>query len=93
MDKLQIVKGLVGSVVAGGVSKIVHDIIANNTSPEKLVDKVPVYIGAGVLGMMAKDLSKAYTSDKIDKYIATWKKVQAKLEEASTESETASDKQ
>lgn len=82
MDSLTIAKKAATFVVGSGVSKITASIIANNTNPEKLTERVSMYVGAGVLGMMAADASKKFTSAKIDTYVAYAAKLKTKIEEA-----------
>lgn len=66
MNKLDIVKKAVSFVVGAGVSKIVHDIIANNVQPEKTHEKVSVPVASVVIGMAAADATSSYTDAKID---------------------------
>jgi hypothetical protein len=71
MNKLDIAKKAVSFVVGAGVSKIVAGIIQNNTSPEKLTDKVALVSASLVVGAMATDATSKYTNAKIDE-LATW---------------------
>jgi hypothetical protein len=73
MDKLDITKKVAAFLVGAGTSKIVTDIIKNNSAPENLYSKVTV-VGAGVvIGMMASDATKEYTGAKIDEAALWWK--------------------
>lgn len=71
MTKLEIAKGVTSFVVGAGTSKIITQIIKNNTQPENLADTVTMTAGAIVLGTMVADISKRYTDAKIDE-IAHW---------------------
>lgn len=71
MTKLELTKTVVNIVVGTGTTKIVSNIIKNNTNAETITDTVTMAAGSVVLGSMAADASKEYTSDKIDK-IADW---------------------
>ena len=66
MTKLDIVKKAVSFVVGAGVSKIVHDIIANNVETEKIHHQVSVPVASVVIGMAAADATSSYTDAKID---------------------------
>jgi hypothetical protein len=48
------------------VTKVVNDIITNNTDVETTVDSAKVAIGSVVIGMMAADAAKDYVHPKID---------------------------
>lgn len=75
MNKLDITKKVAGFVVGSGVAKIVNDIIANNITIEHAYQKVTVIAGAAVIGMMAKDATKAYTDTTIDECVQEWKNI------------------
>lgn len=72
MSKLSIVKGAINIVVGLGTSKIVADIIRNNTNPTTVVDKVSTVSAAFVIGSMVGDATKEYTDAKIDEIVAWW---------------------
>jgi hypothetical protein len=74
----QVIKFVAGSFVGAGVSKIVHDVIAQNTTPEKAIEKITVGAASVVIGMMAKDAAKEYVSTKIDRYAETWNNIKQK---------------
>ena len=73
MDNLELTKTCVNFVVGLGTSKIVHTIIKNNVQPDTIIDTVSVGVGSLVLGSMVADVSKRYTSVKIDRAVAWWK--------------------
>jgi hypothetical protein len=81
LTKLDVTKIATNFVVGAGVSKIVKDIIVNNTHVETTNQKVVVFAGALVIGMMAKDATKSYTNAKIDSYVRLWEASQAKITE------------
>lgn len=70
MNKLEITKTAVSTIVGAGAAKIVHAIVQNNIEPEKTADKVAVTSGSVVLGMMTADMTKQYTDAKIDQFAA-----------------------
>jgi hypothetical protein len=74
MTKLELTKTLVNVVVGAGTTKIVSGIIKNNTNPETITDTVTIASGSIVLGSMAADASKQYTSDKLDQIADWWNK-------------------
>lgn len=71
MTKIEMIKLATSTVVGIGTAKIVQSIALNNTSTEKLTDKVTVHAGAYVMGMMVADITKRYTDTKIDE-VAHW---------------------
>jgi len=72
MEKIKLVKLVTSAVVGAGTSKIVAAFIKNNTSPEKLLDKVTITSAAFVLGAVAAEHSKMYTDTKIDELATFW---------------------
>ena len=72
MTKLEIAKSVTSFVVGAGTSKIITQIIKNNTQPENLADTVTMTGGAIVLGMMVSDISRKYTDAKIDAVAEWW---------------------
>lgn len=64
--KLDIIKTAVNFAAGAGVSKVVHDIIQNNTDPEDLVDKTKVVVGSAVIGSMVADRASEHVNAKID---------------------------
>lgn len=71
MNKLQITKIVVTTIVGFGASKIAQSICMNNTPTETIADKVMVNSASIVIGMMASDLTRQYTNAKIDE-AANW---------------------
>jgi hypothetical protein len=74
VNKTEIAKRVVSTVVGLGTTKIVNDVIANNTTAEKLHEKVEVKAGAVVMGMVVADQTSKYTDQKIDEITAWWSK-------------------
>jgi hypothetical protein len=72
MTKLDLTKRIVSIVVGLGTTKIVNDIIENNTDAETTTDRVKVKAGSLVIGSMAADATSAYTDRKIDEMAAWW---------------------
>ena len=70
MNKLELTKTVVSTIVGAGAAKIVNAIVQNNIEPEKTTDKVVVTSGSVVLGMMTADMTKQYTDAKIDQLAA-----------------------
>lgn len=70
--KTDIVKTVVGYIVAGGTALIVKGIIDNNTSPESLPQRVAVTAASLAIGGIAKDATRKYTDEQIDKLIDAW---------------------
>lgn len=73
MKKLTIVKNAVSIVVGAGTTRIIAGIIANNTAPTKLTDKVAIVAAAFVLGSIAGKMVTEYTDAMIDQLAKAWK--------------------
>lgn len=59
-------------IIAGlGVSKIVNDIISNNTTVVTTVDQVRVAVGSLVIGSMVADTLAKHVDTRVDE-IAAW---------------------
>ena len=74
MTKLDITKNVATAVVGMGTTRITVQVIKNNTNPQTVTDKVTMVAGAVVIGQMAADATKSYTSAKIDEAASWWKK-------------------
>lgn len=71
-DKTLVYTKLAVNIVSGmGVTKIVNDIINNNTVSETTFDVVKVWIGSAVIGSMIADHGSKHVDAKIDN-IAAW---------------------
>jgi hypothetical protein len=70
-DKLMLTKLAVQVISGIGVSKVVKDIIANNTTVETTADAVKVWTGSVVIGSMASDAVSNHVNAKIDQ-VANW---------------------
>jgi hypothetical protein len=66
------VKGVATLIVGLGTTKIVRDVIANNTSTETLPEKVTVTAASAAIGGIATEKTKSYTDAKIDEWIDRW---------------------
>lgn len=88
---LAITKKAVSFVVGAGTSQIVKGIIVNNTSPEKVTDKVAIATASVVIGSMVADATSKYTDAKLDEFTNWWnEKVTKKFtEEEDPKLETA----
>jgi hypothetical protein len=82
MDKKELVKSAVSAVVWFSVSKVIDQIIQNNTTPTKWLDKPRITIGSYFLGALLAKACKTYTDEKIDELVEWWKEnIQPKLDE------------
>ena len=82
MNKINIAKKAVTILVGMGTTKISSDIIRNNVETETFLTKVPVFVTSIVIGMMASDATKEYTSTKIDELVNEVSEAKTKIEEA-----------
>ena len=72
MTKLAVAK-LVINVAAGmGVSKVVNDVISNNTNIESTEDQIKVAIGSVVIGSMIAERASEHVNAKVDAIHAIW---------------------
>lgn len=73
MKKLEFTKEAVSFVVGAGTTRIVTQVIKNNTDPATgPYTKATNFAGALVIGKMAADATKEYTNAKIDAAAAWW---------------------
>lgn len=66
MPKLHYIKLAAQFVVGASVSKVINDIIANNTEPETQIEQIEITVGSCALGWMVSDMAKEWTDTKID---------------------------
>lgn len=71
MDTFTIVKAGVHVVSALGVSKVLGDIVRNNTTVVTPVDKVLVTAGSLVLGSMIGQQASKHVNEQIEQ-VVTW---------------------
>lgn len=74
MTKIELAKLATNIIVGAGTSKIVADVIKTNTDPQNVKDIVTINASGLVLGMMAAEKTKEFTSAKIDEVAAWYKK-------------------
>ena len=66
MNKTDIAKRVVSTIVGIGTTKIVSSIISTTTDPESVTDKVAVLASSFVIGSMAVEATRNWTDTKID---------------------------
>lgn len=71
-DKIAIAKLVINLAAGAGVSKVVNDIISNNTTVETTADAVKVWTGSIVIGSMAADAGSKHVNAKVDQVAAWW---------------------
>ncbi len=69
MDKIKLAKTVISTVVGLGASKVVAQVIANNTHPEDMKDKIMLFAGAAAIGGMVSDAAKKYTDKSVDQVV------------------------
>lgn len=74
MTKTEVAKWAAALVVGGTTTKVVKEIIQNNTDPTTIADKSAVIVGSYVLGAIVADASKKWTDAKLDSLIIWWTK-------------------
>ncbi len=65
-NKITAVKTVVNIIAGAGVSKIVNDIITNNTITGTTADTAKVWVGSVVLGSMVAERVSDHVNAKID---------------------------
>ncbi len=75
MNKIEITKRVINSVVAVGTAQIVRSIIKNNTNPESVTDQVAGYAGSFALGGMAANAASTHTDARIDAIVELYNKL------------------
>jgi hypothetical protein len=75
-------------VVTGlGVSKVVSDIITNNTTIITAADQVRVYVGSAVIGAMVAEHTGDFIDDTVDKGVTSYNAVKDRQNAKKTEIE------
>lgn len=72
-DKYAIAKLVINFAAGAGVSKVVNDIIKNNTTVETTADAAKVWAGSVVIGSMAADAGSKHVNAKVDAVTDWWK--------------------
>lgn len=66
MPKLHYIKLAAQFVIGASVSKVINDVITNNTDPETQIEQIEITVGSAALGWMVSDMAKEWTDTKID---------------------------
>lgn len=66
---LDLVKLAIKVISGASVSKIVNDIITNNTISESKSDAVKIWIGSGMIGSMIVEHNSKRVDDKVDRIV------------------------
>lgn len=82
-DKIALVKLAINVFAGAGVSKVVNDIITNNTVVETPADAVKVFAGSAVIGSMVAERASDHVNNKVDKVVDWFE--QRKAEKATAE--------
>jgi hypothetical protein len=85
MSAFAIVKGTVQVVAALGVTRVVAEVIKNNTTVVTTVDKILVNTGGLVLGSIIVDYASDRVNLHIDKFAEWSEKRKAEIEAAEVE--------
>jgi hypothetical protein len=75
MQKIEIIKKTLSTIVSIGTAKIVKGIIENNVLTETTTDKVTVTAASFAIGGAVGELSSDYTDAKIDELVVFVKKI------------------
>lgn len=72
LDKLKLIKATINFAVTASTSKIIKEIIQNNTDPVTLADKAQVLVGSVALGGLIADATSKYTDEQVNEIVAKW---------------------
>lgn len=72
MSKFAIAKMAINFVAGASVSKVVNDVIRNNTTVETTWDAAEVWMGSVVIGSMVADAGSKHVNHKMDRIAAWW---------------------
>lgn len=81
-DKRAVAQFVVEIVAILGVSKVVSQVIENNTASEKGLDRLKIKIGSLILGFIVVDYTTKYVSEAFTSVIDWFKDVKHELKEA-----------
>lgn len=74
MNKIDIAKKTISTIVGLGTSTITRAIIQNNVPTDTTFSKVSVTAASAAIGLMASDATSSYTDQKIEEIIIWWDK-------------------
>lgn len=85
-EHIAIAKALVNIASGMGVSKVVHDVIENNTNVETTADAVKVWTGSVVIGGMVAEHASEHVNRRFDRTVA-WFEARKEASQAKKESD------
>lgn len=85
-QKITVAKFVVSSITTIGASKIAGQIIKNNIAPKNTIDKVLIFAGAFVIGVIVSNAVKKQSEQMIDEVVETWDSVRGTLPQTDTNS-------
>jgi hypothetical protein len=71
-EKINLAKFGINLISTVGVSKVVRDIIQNNTDVETTADAVKVWAGSLVIGGMVAERASEHVNRRVDGAVAWW---------------------
>lgn len=69
-DSIKIVRIAAHLIAGAGVSKVVSDVVKNNTTAKNSLDQIRILVGGTVLSTMVVDLAHRHVDNKIDAAVA-----------------------
>lgn len=81
MDRIELAKKAVQTVIGLSTSFVVGNLIKNNVDPDTAIKKAGTEVGAFVLGYMVSEYATEYVGQKIDELADWW--TRTKLTETS----------
>jgi hypothetical protein len=88
---IKLTKFATKTVVGFGTSKIVHDIIKNNSrTPVKFTDKVTITAASVIIGMIVSDATEKYATGIIDSVVNWVNELQGEIKFIEVDTDPAS---
>lgn len=78
MNKIELTKKIVSTIVGIGTAKIIHEIIKNNVDTETLAAKVSVTAASTAIGGAVSELTSSWTDRQIDDAVDFVRKIRNK---------------
>lgn len=66
MDKIKIIKAVVGFTASFGTTNVVYGIVAQNATQETNLQKATVFVSKVIVAAMINETIRGYTDSKVD---------------------------
>ena len=82
MNRIKVVKFVLGVIVSAGTTKIVAGFVRNNVTPTSMRDKITIIAATTVIGSIVVHAVKAHADSMVDEVVAGWNQAKERLLEA-----------